>query len=115
MAGTVDAKPKVSKKTVVLRFSFVGFFVALGWILLIAIPFFHWPNALQRVAQISCPAMLIPSFGPSGGWTTVLMFLLLPLSNAAIYGLAALIISALLDSLAKVRGRGNGLHGGPPA
>jgi hypothetical protein len=86
------------KKRIVFVSSLAGFFIALFWILLLTIPFLPWPRAQVIAAQLLVPALWVHWGGASGisGSAIIWVFLFLALSNAAIYGLTAFVISALV-------------------
>jgi hypothetical protein len=103
MAGVDDPKHQMfkKKKRIVFASGLAGFFIALFWILRMAIPFLSWPRALVLASQISVSAMLIPWGGASGVSSSAVLwvFLFLALSNAAVYGLIALIILVLSEKV----------------
>jgi hypothetical protein len=86
------------KKRIVFVSSLAGLFIALFGIVLLAIPFLPWPRAQVIAAQILVPALWVHWGGASGisGSAILWVFLFLALSNAAIYGLIAFIIVALV-------------------
>jgi hypothetical protein len=82
---------------VIFRSSIAGLFIAIGWLVLFSIPFAEWPHNIKYIVCLSFPAVVV-TWGTGGmsGKTVILMFLLLPLTNALLYGLVAFVACRLL-------------------
>jgi uncharacterized membrane protein len=83
------------ERRVILRSNIAGLLIGLGWTALVAVPFVDWPNFINYLALISFPVVLVTRvMNPNGvsGRTAALMFVLLPILNALVYGFVAFVI-----------------------